>query len=139
MRFFHIDHIDRKKCTACEECVHVCANKCFEMTEVDGKVVAKFVNADKCDFCGKCLIVCEDKAICLNEVADIEYAKLEREHSCQACENCVKICHGKSYEIVEEDGKIFAKKISNREDNSCFFSCPNQAIIYVEKKAHLRK
>ncbi len=85
-RRFHIDHVDNDRCTACEECVHICPEDCFEMKDVDGKIVAVFSHPDKCTFCGKCLSVCDDKAIILNDIDNDKYVKVMHPELCEACE-----------------------------------------------------
>lgn len=138
MSELNISHVDKDKCSACEECVHICPQDCFVMDEIDDHISAKFINEDKCDHCGKCLMVCEDNAIILTDVNSDEYIEVHKPELCEACENCVKITHGKKFEIVEEGGTFHAKKIKefsySNGDKACCFSCPNEAIVYVKKE-----
>jgi NAD-dependent dihydropyrimidine dehydrogenase PreA subunit len=134
MRSLHIDHVDKDKCSACEECVHVCPEDCFEMVDKDGKITAVFSEPDKCTFCGKCLTVCEEKAIVLSDMNSDEIFEVTKPEMCCACESCVKMSKGKGFEMIEKEGKIYAMRHeSNLEDNSAYFACPNVAVIRSKK------
>lgn len=56
--------VDAAKCTGCEECVNVCPNEVFQMT--DGK--SDPYQPAECVFCESCLGVCPSAAITITEM-----------------------------------------------------------------------
>jgi NAD-dependent dihydropyrimidine dehydrogenase PreA subunit len=56
--------VDPNKCTGCEECVNICPNGVFQMTE--GK--SDPYQCGECVFCESCLGVCPSGAITINEM-----------------------------------------------------------------------
>ncbi len=56
--------VDTEKCTGCEECVSVCPNEVFQMT--DGKSDPH--QTGECVFCESCIGVCPSGAITINEM-----------------------------------------------------------------------
>ena len=60
---YQID-IDAEKCDGCEECVNICPNECFQIT--DGK--SDPYQADDCVFCESCLSACPTGAITITEI-----------------------------------------------------------------------
>lgn len=56
--------VDTEKCTGCEECVGICPNEVFQMT--DGK--SDPYQAAECVFCESCLGVCPTSAITITEM-----------------------------------------------------------------------
>jgi ferredoxin len=134
MKHFTIDYVDPNKCVACEECHQVCPHNCFTISEIDGKIVSNFNDSDVCDCCGKCLITCKEHAIVLKEIESSKHAYIVDPQKCTACEHCVKITNG-GFEIIEEDGNIFAKMKDHEKAKAYYFHCPNDAIVYVEKKS----
>ncbi len=137
MRLLHIDHIDEIKCSACEKCVHICPEDCFEITELNGKIIAKFISPEKCTYCGECLVVCEEEAIMLNDIEADKIYEVTKPENCSACESCVQLSKGKGFEMVEKDGKIFAKRLDDNTKNvNSYFACPN---IEINPKKHLVK
>jgi MinD superfamily P-loop ATPase len=51
--------LDEARCTACGDCVSVCAPGVLAL--VDGRL--EFVRLDSCDYCGECEAICADAAI----------------------------------------------------------------------------
>jgi len=60
---YHVT-VDSEKCDACEECVNICPQEVFEMS--DGK--SDPVNAAECVYCESCLGVCPSEAITITEM-----------------------------------------------------------------------
>ncbi len=56
--------VDAAKCDSCEECVTICPQEVFEIS--DGK--SDPVNAAECVFCESCLGVCPSEAITITEM-----------------------------------------------------------------------
>jgi len=57
-------NVNSDKCTGCEECVGICPNEVFQMT--DGK--SDPYQGAECVFCESCLGVCPSEAITINEM-----------------------------------------------------------------------
>jgi len=51
--------LDRGRCTACGDCVPVCAPGVLALVESS----LEFVNPDSCDYCGECEAACTEEAI----------------------------------------------------------------------------
>jgi NAD-dependent dihydropyrimidine dehydrogenase PreA subunit len=61
--------VDLNKCRACGECVKLCPNEAFEISEVDGKLCAFFTGSPaECTGCYSCEAGCEDTAIIVTEL-----------------------------------------------------------------------
>jgi len=56
--------VDTEKCEGCEECVNVCPNEVFQMT--DGK--SDPYQGSECVFCESCLGVCPAECITITEM-----------------------------------------------------------------------
>ncbi len=56
--------VDGAKCTGCEECVSICPNEVFQMS--DGKSDPH--QGSECVFCESCLGVCPSSAITISEL-----------------------------------------------------------------------
>jgi NAD-dependent dihydropyrimidine dehydrogenase PreA subunit len=56
--------VDNDECTGCEECVSICPNEVFQMT--DGKSDPH--QGSECVFCESCLGVCPSESITINEM-----------------------------------------------------------------------
>ncbi len=56
--------VDNGKCTGCEECVSICPNEVFKMTE--GKSDPH--QGSECVFCESCIGVCPSQAITITEM-----------------------------------------------------------------------
>ena len=59
--------VDIDKCEACGDCVAICPNDGFIMTETDGREHAEYVG-DDCIGCESCVAVCLTEAITLMEL-----------------------------------------------------------------------
>ncbi len=127
MRCFEINHVEKDKCTACENCIKLCPSDCYEMKHDNDNVYVEFTNPSNCSFCGKCIYNCPGDAIILKE---LDHTKFEIDRSlCGACEKCIQISGDQGVELVEEDGKVFAKITDHTKfDKKTGFYCPNQAI-----------
>lgn len=139
--FYKIKEVEAKKCNACEKCVEVCHAGCFDMVEKNGKIVAEFINPKKCDACGDCLIECshEGNAIALESVRKDKkgYVHSINKSKCEACERCVNLCPDKNIEMVEENGRVFAKIINPEKclaDGHCSFCCQVDDKEYSKSK-----
>jgi MinD superfamily P-loop ATPase len=51
--------LERARCTACGDCIPVCAPRVLAL--VDGRL--EFVKPDSCDYCGECEAICAEGAI----------------------------------------------------------------------------
>lgn len=138
---YRIKGVEKSKCNGCEKCVQICHASCFEMVDDKGKIVAKFGKEDKCDACGDCILICptKDSAIILEPIMKDKqgFVKEINKKECLACEKCIKLCPHKNIEIVEENGKIFAKILNAKKciaDGHCSFSCPVDNKTYSECK-----
>ncbi len=60
----YIVNVDADKCEGCEECVNICPQGVFEMS--DGK--SEPVNSSECVYCESCLGVCPTEAITITEM-----------------------------------------------------------------------
>lgn len=136
---YKIKEVDKNLCNACEKCVKICHANCFDMTEIDNKIVAEFKNKDLCDACGDCIAICPVKtsAIVLMPVDKNKHGFVKGINSqkCQACGKCLDLCPGKNIEITEENGKIFAKIIDPQKciaDGHCSFCCNVDDKIYSQ-------
>jgi len=56
--------VDNDKCTGCEECVSICPNEVFQMTDEKSDPY----QGAECVFCESCLGVCPSEAITINEM-----------------------------------------------------------------------
>lgn len=60
----YIVTVDADKCEGCEECVNICPQGVFEMS--DGK--SNPANSSECVYCESCLGVCPTDAITITEM-----------------------------------------------------------------------
>ncbi|GBD99362.1 ferredoxin-2 [bacterium BMS3Abin07] len=56
--------VDDVKCEGCEECVNICPQEVFQMS--DGK--SDPANLSECVFCESCVGVCPSEAISITEI-----------------------------------------------------------------------
>jgi len=56
--------VDKGKCDGCEECVNICPNQVFQLT--DGK--SDPVQSSLCENCESCLSVCPNGSITITEM-----------------------------------------------------------------------
>lgn len=138
---YKIKGVDKNRCNGCEKCVQICGHKCFEMTDSNGKIIAKFDNKDKCNACGDCIVICpvEGSAIILEPLIKDKqgFVKEINKKKCLACEKCIKLCPNHNIEITEENGNIFAKILDPKKclaDGHCSFSCPVDDKVYSKCK-----
>lgn len=71
----------------------------------------------------------------MSAVVKIKLSHVDKD-KCEACERCVVIA-GESFEMTEEDGKVFSSFISDNSSKLklCLTSCPNHAIISKSEKS----
>lgn len=62
----YIVTVENDKCEGCEECVNICPQGVFEMTNGDGKSAP--ANSSECVYCESCLGVCQTDAITITEM-----------------------------------------------------------------------
>mgnify|MGYP001039901963 CR=1 FL=1 len=60
----YLIHLDPRKCTGCQECVHFCPVDVFDM--VGRKALVG--RPQNCLGCGTCVAVCRSEAIILTEI-----------------------------------------------------------------------
>jgi len=56
-------NVDTEKCDGCEECVGICPNEVFEMSDDKSSVTGA-----ECEYCESCLGVCPSGAITITEM-----------------------------------------------------------------------
>ena len=56
--------VDNEKCEGCDECVTICPQEVFEVSDSKSDPV----NAGECVFCESCLGVCPTEAITITEM-----------------------------------------------------------------------
>lgn len=112
-----------EECLACEKCVQVCKNNVFEMVEKQGKIVSEVIDNSDCNGCFECVKFCSSNGKSI--VIDLtDKSKIFDKENCDACEKCVQACSKDNIEIIEDNGKLFAKII---DINNC--DCNNQCVL----------
>lgn len=58
-----VSHVEESRCDACEQCVLLCPEHVFEISEKKGKVFCRVINKAKCRGDRNCSFVCQKGAI----------------------------------------------------------------------------